>query len=355
MNRRRAERSDPAGLSPLLRTRFGVKATGFTQVGRGCTNANFAVHTDGGTFFLRRYSRWGESRWATQSRDREAILFEHRVLAYAQARGIPCIAPIPDRDGETLVELDGDAYALFAYIETERPSAPREAIGPQAARLLAQYHGVMEAYPGTAQRPGWGYAGKLTDWFRMSYLGVGRVEELLQRVAALRGDGEAHPYARHHAADIASLVREVRDRFPAEAYRAHPVIVNHGDYILKNIGVRGDGLVLFDFDCCVRELRIYDLAMLVGYTAGEEHTAREMDSRVARLMVAAYRNGAPMADDELALMPYMLIAYRLRFLLNNLSTLVETGSVPLVLLRRNLEGIRWLQAHEGEIIAMLTA
>lgn len=341
-------------MEALLRDGYGVPANHITRIDQGSTNANFVVRTLDTSFLLRRYARPGQSPWATQSHRREAMLYEHGVLVYAQERGIPCIAPLPDRHGETLVEADGDAYALFPYVVSQRPTLPREVIGARAARLLARYHRVMEDYPVTSQRPGWGLAGELASWFHVASLGVSRVPDLLAWLTEAPGDSDAHGYAREQAARIADLVRYVGDRHPAQAYARYPVIVNHGDYILKNIGETECGLVLYDWDCCVRELRVYDLAMLVGYTGGEEHTARNIDPRIARSVVQAYRETASMSVEELALVPYMLVAFRLRFLLNNLGRLMTTGSCRPTL-RRDLEGMRWLCDHERAIVAMLTA
>lgn len=111
--------------------------------------------------------------------------------------------------------------------------------------------------------------------------------------------------------------------------------------------------MLFDFDFCVRELRIYDLAMLLGYAGGEEHTGRNMDPRIVAQIVTSYRQRAYLSTEELSLAPDVLMAFRLRILLGNVGILRSTGHYPLALIRRNLEALRWLAQHRQALRDML--
>jgi Ser/Thr protein kinase RdoA (MazF antagonist) len=334
---------------------YGIQAIRIERVEQGSTNSSHIVEGDTGRFFLRRYARPEESGWNRILCTQETIRYEHALLRYAAENGIPCVPPMANAAGNTVTEVEGRYYALFAYTAAEPYRPPRSAQGIREAELLARYHNVMERYPVTRQRQGWGYAGRLRAWFHENQRGIGTVDEILAWAGALDPNNEAHALLSSNAAYIRELVDMLDDEFPEELYAQGPLVVNHGDYIPKNIGVRDEGLVLFDFDFCVRELRIYDLAMLLGYTAGEEHTGRYMDAQVAANIVRAYRERAYMTADELCLAPYMLIAFRLRILLGNLGILKSTGSYPPALLRRNIEALRWLAEHRPKIVEMLRA
>ena len=335
-------------------TRYGIKPIHVESIQKGSTNTNYAIDSAAGSFLLRRYALPQESAWNRIVCTRETVQYEHDVLRYAAENGIPCIVPVENRAGTTITELDGRLYALFPYVATQpyRPACAER--GAREARLLARYHTVMERYPVTEQRPGWGYASQLGVWFHQNQVGIGTLDEILAWIESLEPIDDTHAYVRRNASCIRDLVELAHDRTFQTAYAEYPLVVNHGDYIAKNLGTRESQLVLFDFDACVRDLRIYDLALLVGFTAGEAHTARNMDAQIARNIVRAYREIAPMTDGELSLVPAMLVAFRLRLLMGNLGILRSTGSYAPDLLRRNLEGMRWLMDHRRAIVSMLT-
>jgi hypothetical protein len=65
--------------------------------------------------------------------------------------------------------------------------------------------------------------------------------------------------------------------------------------------------------------------------------------------VEAYREISDMSAEELCLAPYMAIAFRLHIFLGNLGILKTTLNYRLDLIKRNLDGIRWLMEHRQEI------
>lgn len=333
-------------------SRYGIAATHIEQGEKGSTNTNLILTGKMGRFFLRRYSKPEESSWNRIIRTRETILYEHDVMEYASRHGIPCIPPLRNIEGDTVTEQEGRFYAMFPHVATE-PFHPSGSRGVKEAELLARYHNIMAHYPVTRQRPGWGYAGRLSAWFHENQLGIGTMDEILDWLSGLEPGDETMNFLRQNAVHIRDAIRMLEDDFPKDVYSTCPIVVNHGDYIPKNVGIVGGDLILFDFDFCVRDLRIYDLSMLIGYTAGEAHSARDMDARVAQNIARAYRAIADMPARELGLVPYMLIAFRLRIFMGNLGILRSTSSYPFALIKRNLEGIRWLMEHRRDISRML--
>lgn len=329
--------------------KYGINAIEIKQILKGNTNTQFIVKTQKGDYFLRKYSKPEESRWNRIVRTNESTLFEHDVLLYASDHGIPCIPPIRNDEGNTITKAGEYFYALFPYIIVEDFLPPISEKGIRSAKLLAKYHEVMKNYPITEQRPNWGFAGKLPDWFHENELGLGKVDDILNWINNLRPQNETFNYLKQNAAYITNLVKMLKEEFPEDAYKKYPVLVNHGDYITNNIGINQAGLVLFDFDFCVRELRIYDLSILIAYTAGEAHTGKNIDIEIVRNIVKSYRKYSYMSSEELSLVPYMAIAYRLHIFLGNLGILKSTLNYPFNLIVRNLDGIRWLTEHSLEI------
>lgn len=330
--------------------KYGLEATGIEPFLKGHTNTQFIIKTQHGKFFLRRYSKPQESGWNRIVRTEETILFEHDVLRYASDHGIPCIPPIKNNEGNTLTKVGDRFYALFPFVEADEYAPPTSEKGIRAAKLLAEYHEVMKNYPITRQRPNWGYAGKLAEWFHHNELDIGNVDEILDWIHTLKPDNETFDYLRQEAGNITDMVKMLREECPEDAYKKYPILVNHGDYIANNIGVKGKGLVLFDFDFCVRDLRIYDLSILITYTAGEEHTGKNVDPQVARNIVQSYREMADMSAEELSLAPYMAIAYRLHIFLGNLGILKSTlNTGRLTLLQRNVDSICGMMERRQEM------
>lgn len=67
----------------------------------GTINTIVRVTLDGREYFLRAY------------RHPDRAPQEHAVIAHARARDFPAVAPLPLPSGDTLLDRDGQRYALF--------------------------------------------------------------------------------------------------------------------------------------------------------------------------------------------------------------------------------------------------
>lgn len=336
--------------------KYNLEALTVDEVHKGSTNDNFIVETQIGKYFLRKYSKPDQSysRKPRIIRTDETILYEHSVLKYARDKGFFCVPPLENNEGSTVTKDGDDRYALFPYVHMRDFEPPAEEKGIEAAGLLAKYHEMMKDYPVKEQRPNWGYIGRLTEWFDKNQAGLDKLEDILSWLKSLKPDNELFEYLSQSKSSIVDLVNMLSDDFPEDAYQKYPIVVNHGDYMQKNIAVTDENkLILVDFDFCVRELRIYDLALLIAYTAGEEHTGRYIDPAVARNIVDSYRKYSDMSPEELCLMPYMAIAFRLHLFLGTLGIMKKTSEWPIFLVKRNVEGMRWLLMHSRDIKNML--
>ena len=78
--------------------------------------------------------------------DRSHIEREHALIAFAQAHGVPVVAPIPLPSGDTILLQEGHFYALFPFIGDTQYR--RGALGTSEAaamgRCLGHIHRVLE-------------------------------------------------------------------------------------------------------------------------------------------------------------------------------------------------------------------
>ncbi|MEU9873529.1 phosphotransferase [Actinomadura sp. NPDC048021] len=97
--------ADP--LPPRLLKRWEIGAPGTaTPLVAGPGGRSWRVDAAGGAFFLREHT----------GADRRRLLFQHGVTAALDAAGLPVHAPVPARNGRTLVTAAGRGYVLYPWV-----------------------------------------------------------------------------------------------------------------------------------------------------------------------------------------------------------------------------------------------
>lgn len=120
---------------PALLDHWGLTApTSISPVTGGTLNWNFDVQTASGRFFLRCYRANLES---------ERIAGEHRLVQWVGARGIPVATPVAALDGERLVSVGEDRWALFPWVHGL--AVGRGALSSTRATALGEMHGRVQA------------------------------------------------------------------------------------------------------------------------------------------------------------------------------------------------------------------
>jgi Ser/Thr protein kinase RdoA (MazF antagonist) len=250
-------------------------------------NATFLAEGDAGRLVLRVY-RQGYHQPAEMESELAWI------AALRQARVVETPAPVPAADGRLLQALpDGGETrhaVAFAHMAGEEPARdlPRRfrQLGGISARLHAHARGWTPP-PGFARKR-WdadtmlGPTGHWGDWragIGLDAAGaalLGQVEAALRGILARYGDGP--------------------DRFG----------LVHADLRLTNLLADGPRLGVIDFDDCGFCWHLYDFAAAVSFM--------EHDPAVPALMrewVAGYRDVAPLADTEAALLPVFVMLRRM--------------------------------------------
>jgi homoserine kinase type II len=189
----------------------------------GTVNRTVLLTTARGRFVLRGY----------RHRDRAPIDREHALIAYAAARGVPAVAPLPLPGGGTVLERAGRFFALFPWA-AGRQVARADVGSAEAAAMgtaLGQLHLALRGFPpaGLSRRPG-------TADRRDTLARMDRLEGVLR--AALPTDPVA-------AVALARLTgqRAYLERLPGPGAAAAPATQAaqpiHGDYQETNLFFAG--------------------------------------------------------------------------------------------------------------------
>jgi Ser/Thr protein kinase RdoA (MazF antagonist) len=113
----------------------------------GTVNRTVLLTTARGRFALRGY----------RHRDRGPVDREHALIAYAAARGVPAVAPLPLPGGGTVLERGGRCFALFPWA-VGRQVARADVGAAEAAAMgaaLGRLHLALRGFPpaGLPRRP----------------------------------------------------------------------------------------------------------------------------------------------------------------------------------------------------------
>jgi Ser/Thr protein kinase RdoA (MazF antagonist) len=307
---------------------------------RSRTNKIFMLTTCAGCFIV---------RCSSKARAPGALQFEHRVLFHLAKHGFPVAPPVLSRGHNTWVTREDRLWTVSPYIDGQTFKISRPSHLTAAGRALAIYHRTMRNFQGSpGQREG---TCNVSQWLPT----VGATSVHTQPAEQPAVD-EARIY-------LIDALDRVRRTFAAAATDL-PQLVLHGDLARGNLLFQGEELVtVLDFDNCYWGWRIEDLAVpLKNLCRGEGKHAHPDVNRVAAFM-AAYNAQEPLTDAELALLPAVLQAHRLRSLFaryDRLCRRIERGDLAKLPKRASkfvweVQRLRWLQDHHEQLAAAFCA
>lgn len=237
------------------------------------------LSTNEASYVLRAY------RYA--QKDRSRIIVEHALSSYAQAHGIPAIAPLPLPSGETILEYEGRFYALFPFAKGQQVSreqvTSRDLVAAMG-RCLGELHHILATYPREKVR-----GQSFTVDQSATYTKMERIE------AAIAEKAHLDPFDRQ----ILTMLSQRRTWLQAsQAVDLKPFSlldsqVLHGDYQETNLFF-ADGKVsaIIDWDQAYVAPRTWEIIRTLHYVF-------HLDLPRCQTFLDAYREVFPLLSEEL--------------------------------------------------------
>ncbi len=249
----------------------------------GIENTNYFVTTTHGRYVLTLFEKL----------TRAELPFYIHLMAHLARHGIPCPAPIANRDNEYLGSLNGKPAALVSRLPGASNMHPDVAHCAAIGAMLGDMHVAGQSYNRRLDNP------RGASW---------RAQTAPQVMPFLPAD------------EAALLSTELA--FQQQQSREHlPRGVVHADLFRDNClfddcdgAARVGGII--DFYFAGQDALLFDLAVTVNDWCSDE--AGALDEPRATALIAAYHRARPLADTEQAAWPAMLRAAALRFWLSRL-------------------------------------
>ena len=220
---------------------------------------------------------------------RARVEWEHTVIGWASARGIPVCRPLPLPSGETVWEEDGCLFALFPLAEGRQVARAelREEEVAAAGRCLARIHLAFADFPITQARH------KAFSFDTGATLqSLARIEEA---ITARPVQMHADRTAQQHLAGRREWLQErtMLDEPMQRRFDALPLQVVHGDFQQTNLFFSGGEVsAVIDWDQCGVAPRAWEVLRAL-------HLMLDLSPGPCRIFLAAYRGLCPLPETEL--------------------------------------------------------
>jgi homoserine kinase type II len=248
-------------------------------IASGIENTNYFVTTSNGRFVLTLF----------EILTREELPFYLNLMAHLARHGIPCPAPVANRQNQYLSELNGKPACIVSRLTGKSVVRPEVGHCTSVGAMLGQMHIAGQSFNESMPNP------RGADWRKCT---LPRVLPFLPPEDAALLQGEV---AHHEAHTLSHLPQGV---IHADLFRDN-VLMEH-----EHIG----GLIDFYFACT--DSLLYDVAITVNDWCMGENGA--LDDARTQAFLCAYHKARPLTPDERAAWPLALRAAALRFWLSRL-------------------------------------
>ncbi len=252
-------------------------------IAAGVENTNYFVNTAQGRYVLTLFERLA----------RAELPFYIHLMAHLARHGIPCPAPIADRDNEYLGALNGKPTAIVTRLAGEAVSAPGNAHCAALGEVLANLHLAGASYGRRLENP----------------RGARWREETAPQVLPFLAPAEQ-----------ALLRQELRFQ-AAQRLDDLPRGIIHADLFRDNVlfeGGEADARIggVIDFYFAGIDFLLFDIAVAANDWCVDD--AGELDAARTGALLRAYHAVRPLSAIERAAWPALLRAAALRFWLSRL-------------------------------------
>jgi homoserine kinase type II len=244
---------------------FNLELRKIEPLSAGSVNSNFRL-TDraGQVYFARLY----------EEQDQAGALREHAVVAVLDDAGVPVVRALRTKDGGSLADFEGKAFAVFPWVDGEILCQARvtAAACRELGAALARVHLCSARVPALP-------AGR----FRIPDL-----RERLERVAAA---------GRASLLPAVSTIRERLDHYEAKRAKDLEQGICHGDLFRDNVLWQGPQLrALIDFESVCQNNFAYDLMVTtLAWCYGAE-----FELGLVQALFDGYRSVRPLPAGEVA-------------------------------------------------------
>lgn len=271
-------------LRPWIRQFSLGEALDIRGISSGIENSNFFVTTERGEFVLTLFERLTSRQ----------LPFYLNLMRHLAERGILVPAPLADRDGRILHELNGKPACLVTKLDGACQLSPQPAHCAAVGAMLARMHEAAADFP--MRQPN---LRGLAWWQENAPVVMPFLEAPLQAL-------------------LHSEVAYQTDFAASPIYAALPNGPVHADLFRNNVMFVGDRLAgFFDFYFAGCDTWLFDLAVTVNDWCIDLNTGVFDDARLSAL-VNAYAQARPFQAAERAAWQPMLRAAALRFWLSRL-------------------------------------
>lgn len=271
-------------IAPRILRRFGLEPRTVRLIKESADDrAVWRIDAAGGTYALKRFHK--------PERARTAAL----VTQYLQAREVPVAPVVPATDGIPYVVHDGRYYALFGWIDGERPSYAAPGMIEAMSALLARFHLASAGYPARDRD-----IGCRINWQKHYVRLLARLDES-EALARAAGDDFAKvflpevPWLRERANWTRQNLRQARFGEPARQARRRGLL-GHLDYSRDNLLITPAGdLIIIDLDTAAISLPVWDLSRLITWI---NHDRQNWSTERMERVLAAYGKVRPLSPAE---------------------------------------------------------
>ena len=248
-------------------------------IASGIENTNYFVTTSNGRFVLTLFEKLGA----------DELPFYLNLMAHLARHGIPCPAPMANRNNQFLGELNGKPACIVSRLNGKSTIVPTLEQCAAMGAMLGQMHVAGQSFSQNMPNP------RGATWRAVTQLKVSAFLDVAQTALL---DNECALHAQH---DLLQL----------------PQGIIHADLFRDNVLLddnRISGLIDFYFACS--DALLYDVAITVNDWCINAES--KLDTKRTQIFLRAYHAVRPLQDNERNAWPQVLRLAALRFWLSRL-------------------------------------
>jgi len=283
----------------------------FEGIAQGVENSNFRLRTTDGNYVLTLYERLVNP---------SDLPFFLGLMQHLAGSGIPCPAPVADRNGQLLHELSGRPAAIVNFAPGDWPRDITPTHCRAVGTALGKLHVAAAGFSMTRQNDQ-----SLPSWRAM-------FNDLASRADDLRPG-----FATWIEAELSAL----EAGWSADL----PTGIIHGDLFPDNVFFEGGAITgVIDYYFACNDALAFDLAICLNAWCFENGT---LDQQRARALCAGYEFIRPLESSEWNVFPLLARGAAMRFLVTRLHDWFHTPEDALAQRKDPIDFVPVIECHRA--------